>query len=86
MEGQVSHKKEQVSCKDPCKEEQVPCKDTCKDPCKEEQGPCQGPGVLTQEDMRIMKKLTYQLKKLNDSLEKFEGMAASGGLFSFLSG
>ena len=40
--------------------------------------------MITQEDMRVMKKLTYQLKKLNDSLERFEGMATSGALFSLV--
>ena len=64
------------------KEEQVPCKDSCKDSCKEAQDPCQEPYVITQEDMRTMKKLTYQLKKLNDSLEKFESMASNSGFLS----
>ena len=55
-----------------------------KDSHKEEQVPCKEPYMIMQEDTRVMKKLTYQLKKLNDSLERFEGMATSGGLFSLL--
>ena len=68
MEPQVKDKETQVACKEPCK-------DPCKEPCKE-------PYVITQEDMRTMRKLTYQLGKLNESLKKFEEMVASGGLFS----
>ena len=53
--------------------------DSCKEPCK---GPCKEPYVLTQEDMRTMRTLTYQLGKLNESLKKFGEMAENGGLFS----
>ena len=72
MEMQATNKETQVACVKTCKET---CKSSCKDTCKE-------PYILTQEDMKTMKKLTYQLKKLNDSLEKFESMAANGGLLS----
>ena len=43
------------------KETQVTCVEACKEAY-----------VITQEDMRTMRKLTYQLGKLNKSLKKFE--------------
>ena len=58
-------------------ESQVKNKGTCVETCKEAY-------VITQEGMRTMRKLTYQLGKLNKSLKKIEEMAASGGLFSSL--
>ena len=56
-------------------EPQVENKETCVKTCKEAY-------VITQEDMPTMRKLTYQLGKLNESLKKFQEMAASGDLFS----
>ena len=75
MEPQVKNKETQVSHKDSCKEPCVITQVSHKDSCKE-------PYVITQEDIRTMRKLTYQLGKLNESLKKFEEMAAKGGLLS----
>ena len=65
----------QAKDKDTQVDTQVVTKDTCEEPY-----------AITKEDIRTMKKLAYQLGKLNENIKKFEEMAQGGGLFSSLFG